>query len=95
MEFTTLGRTELNVSVASLGCGGGSALGKSSGKPEEHSINVVRKAMDLGVNPTPMAPKPLSVRQLKMYHVIRSLFRQNITLRGKEEFIRLKMLWLG
>ena len=50
MEFTTLGRTELNVSVASLGCGGGSALGKSSGKSEEHSINVVRKAMDLGVN---------------------------------------------
>jgi len=50
MEFTTLGRTGLKVSVAALGCGGGSALGQSEGKSKEHSINVVRKAIDLGVN---------------------------------------------
>ena len=50
MEFTTLGRTGLKVSVASLGCGGGSALGKARGKSEDHSVNIVRKAMDLGVN---------------------------------------------
>ncbi len=50
MEFTTLGRTGLKVSVASLGCGGGSALGQSKGKSEAHSIDLVKKAMDLGVN---------------------------------------------
>ena len=50
MEYTTLGRTGLKVSIASLGCGGGSRLGKSSGKSEQHSINIVRKAIDLGVN---------------------------------------------
>ena len=50
MEYTTLGRTGLKVSIAGLGCGGGSRLGKSSGKSEQHSINIVRKAIDLGVN---------------------------------------------
>ena len=50
MEYTILGRTGLKVSIASLGCGGGSRLGKSSGKSEQHSINIVRKAIDLGVN---------------------------------------------
>ena len=50
MEYTTLGRTGLKVSIAGLGCGGGSRLGKSSGKSEQHSINIVRKAIDLGIN---------------------------------------------
>jgi aryl-alcohol dehydrogenase-like predicted oxidoreductase len=50
MEYTTLGRTGINVSVASLGCGGGSALGLKKGKSEDHSISVVKTAMDLGVN---------------------------------------------
>lgn len=50
MEFTTLGRTGLKVSVASLGCGGGSALGQNQGKSEAHSVSIVKKAMDLGVN---------------------------------------------
>mgnify|MGYP003981913155 FL=1 len=50
MEYTTLGRAELNVSVASLGAGGGSALGLKQGKSEEHAANIVRKALDLGVN---------------------------------------------
>jgi len=50
MEFTTLGRTGLKVSVASLGCGGGSALGQSKGKSEAHSVDIVKKAMDLGIN---------------------------------------------
>ena len=50
MEFTTLGRTGLKVSVATLGCGGGSALGLKYGKSEQHAANLVKKAMDLGVN---------------------------------------------
>ena len=32
MEYTTLGRTELKVSVAGLGCGGFSRLGLDTGE---------------------------------------------------------------
>ncbi|MBT6094246.1 MAG: aldo/keto reductase, partial [Rhodospirillaceae bacterium] len=46
----TLGRTGLNVSVAGLGCGGGSGLGSKQGKSEAHSIGIVHQAVDLGVN---------------------------------------------
>ena len=50
MEFTKLGRTELRVSVAGLGCGGGSKLGQATGESEEASVRLVRSAIDLGVN---------------------------------------------
>ncbi len=50
MDYTTLGRTGLKVSVAGLGCGGSSRLGQSSGRPESESIALVRAAIDLGVN---------------------------------------------
>jgi aryl-alcohol dehydrogenase-like predicted oxidoreductase len=50
MEFTTLGRTGLKVSVAALGCGGGSALGLKHGKSEAHSVDLVKKTIGLGVN---------------------------------------------
>ena len=50
MEYTKLGRTDLRVSVAGLGCGGGSKLGLETGEGEEHSIRLVRSAIDLGVN---------------------------------------------
>lgn len=48
MQYTTLGRTGLKVSVAGLGCGGGSRLGLAKG--EEHAANIVRRALDLGIN---------------------------------------------
>lgn len=50
MEYTTLGRTGLEVSVAGLGCGGGSQLGQRGGASEAESVDLVRAAMDLGVN---------------------------------------------
>ena len=49
MDYTTLGRTGLKVSVAGLGCGGNSRLGMKTGKTEQQSIAVVQRAMDLGV----------------------------------------------
>jgi len=49
MEFTTLGKTGLEVSVAGLGCGGSSRLGQSTGKTEAESIAIVRRALDRGV----------------------------------------------
>ncbi|HEV2300842.1 MAG TPA: aldo/keto reductase [Stellaceae bacterium] len=50
MEYTTLGRTGLRVSVAGLGCGGNSRIGLGSGKSEAQAIALVREAWDLGVN---------------------------------------------
>ena len=50
MEYTTLGRTGLRVSVAGLGCGGFSRLGLNTGGDEASAIGIVRAALDLGVN---------------------------------------------
>ena len=50
MEYTTLGRTNLNVSVAGLGCGGYSRLGQTYGNTFDQSVAVVDAALDLGIN---------------------------------------------
>jgi aryl-alcohol dehydrogenase-like predicted oxidoreductase len=50
MEYVTLGRTGLRVSVAGLGCGGFSRLGLGTGKSEAEAVALVRQAVDLGVN---------------------------------------------
>lgn len=50
MEYTTLGKTELRVSVAGLGCGGFSGIGQGTGRSETESISIVHQALDLGVN---------------------------------------------
>src|SRR5215470_16177593 len=50
MEYTTLGRTGLKVSVAGLGCGGFSQLGLAQGKSEADAIGIIRQAVDLGIN---------------------------------------------
>jgi len=50
MEYTTLGRTGLKVSVAGLGCGGYSRLGLRTGRSEAEAVALVREAHDLGVN---------------------------------------------
>src|SRR5579859_4644001 len=48
MDYTTLGRTGLRVSVAGLGTGGFSRIG--IGQSEDHAVGIVRQALDLGVN---------------------------------------------
>src|SRR6516225_6065691 len=50
MEYVTLGRTGLRVSVAGLGCGGFSQLGLAQGKTEDDAIAIIRQAVDLGIN---------------------------------------------
>ncbi len=50
MEYTQLGRTGLNVSVAGLGCGGNSRIGLGRGASPDECIELVRTAIDLGVN---------------------------------------------
>lgn len=48
MEYTTLGRTGLRVSVAGLGTGGFSQIG--IGQSENHAVSIIHQAMDLGIN---------------------------------------------
>ncbi len=51
MEYTTLGKTGLKVSVVGLGCGGPSRLGlRNNSDSQERAIGIVRQAIDLGVN---------------------------------------------
>jgi aryl-alcohol dehydrogenase-like predicted oxidoreductase len=50
MEYVTLGRTGLRISVAGLGCGGFSRLGLGTGKSEAEAAALVRQALDLGIN---------------------------------------------
>lgn len=49
MEYTTLGRTGLRVSVAGLGCGGFSRLGLSTGGSAADAVKLVRLAIDSGI----------------------------------------------
>lgn len=50
MEFTTLGRTGLKVSVAGLGSGGPSRLGRKKGVDKDQGVALIRRAIDLGIN---------------------------------------------
>jgi len=56
MRYTTLGKTGLRVSVAGLGCGGFSRLGLAAGKSEEEAADLIRYAVDLGINYIDTAP---------------------------------------
>jgi L-galactose dehydrogenase len=50
MQYTTLGRTGLRVSVAGLGAGGHSRLGRAYGRSERDARTVIDAALDLGIN---------------------------------------------
>jgi aryl-alcohol dehydrogenase-like predicted oxidoreductase len=56
MHYTTLGRTNLRVSVAGLGTGGFSRLGMKAGKSEEQAAALILEAFGLGVNFIDTAP---------------------------------------
>src|SRR3954466_15715865 len=56
MEYTTLGKAGLRVSVAGLGAGGFSRLGLKTGKTEDESARLIHEAVDLGINFVAPAP---------------------------------------
>jgi aryl-alcohol dehydrogenase-like predicted oxidoreductase len=56
MQYTTLGKTGLRVSVAGLGTGGFSRMGLKAGKSEEESARLILDAVELGVNFIDTAP---------------------------------------
>jgi aryl-alcohol dehydrogenase-like predicted oxidoreductase len=56
MQYTTLGKTGLRVSVAGLGTGGFSRLGLRAGKTEDESARLIHEAIGLGINFIDTAP---------------------------------------
>jgi aryl-alcohol dehydrogenase-like predicted oxidoreductase len=56
MDYTTLGKTGLRVSVAGLGTGGFSRMGLKSGKTEDESARLILDACELGINFIDTAP---------------------------------------
>jgi len=50
VKYVKFGRTGLEISVAGLGCGGHSRLGQGYGTSRQSSSDVVRAAIDLGIN---------------------------------------------
>jgi aryl-alcohol dehydrogenase-like predicted oxidoreductase len=56
MQYTTLGRTKLRVSVAGLGTGGFSRMGLKTGKTEDEAARLILEAVDLGINFIDTAP---------------------------------------
>jgi aryl-alcohol dehydrogenase-like predicted oxidoreductase len=56
MQYTTLGKTGLRVSVAGLGTGGFSRMGLKSGLTEDQSARLILDAVDLGINFIDSAP---------------------------------------
>jgi aryl-alcohol dehydrogenase-like predicted oxidoreductase len=56
MQFNTLGRTGLRVSVAGLGAGGFSRLGLKAGKTEDECARLIHEAVDFGINFIDTAP---------------------------------------
>jgi L-galactose dehydrogenase len=56
MQKVILGRTGLEVSAVCLGAGGHSRLGQRSGATADHSVDLVRTAVDLGINIIDTAP---------------------------------------
>jgi aryl-alcohol dehydrogenase-like predicted oxidoreductase len=50
MEYTTLGKTGLKVSIAGLGTGGFSRLGLKFGKTEDEAARLIHEAVGLGIN---------------------------------------------
>jgi aryl-alcohol dehydrogenase-like predicted oxidoreductase len=56
MEYTTLGKTGLRVSVTGLGTGGFSRMGLKTGKSEDESARLILDAVDLGITFIDTAP---------------------------------------
>ncbi|MBW7453544.1 aldo/keto reductase [Paenibacillus sepulcri] len=50
MDYVTLGRTGLNVSVISLGAGGSSRLGIQTERSGQHAAEIVQNAIERGIN---------------------------------------------
>lgn len=64
MTYRPLGRTGIEVSVASLGTGGQSRLGRATHGDDRQSVRVVRRALELGINLIDTAPGYMGTEEL-------------------------------
>jgi aryl-alcohol dehydrogenase-like predicted oxidoreductase len=81
MQYTTLGRTGLRVSIAGLGAGGFSRLGMRSGKSEDEAARLILDAVDLGINFIDTAPSYGT--EAVVARALRSVPRQSLVLSTK------------
>lgn len=82
MEYTTLGRTGLKVSVMGLGCGGPSRIGQRTGNSEDESIAIVKYALKSGINFIDTAEVYQTERIVG--HGIKGYNRENLVLSTKK-----------
>ena len=90
MQYTTLGKTGLKVSVAGLGCGGFSRLGIPAGKTEDEAARLVLDAVDLGINFIDTAPAYGT--EATVGKVLKSIPRQSVVVSTKA-FVRRQGEW--
>ncbi|MBE9126809.1 MULTISPECIES: aldo/keto reductase [unclassified Coleofasciculus] len=83
MEYTTLGRTGLRVSVAGLGGGGYSKIGQSTDKSQAESIYLIRTALDFGINLFDTA-EDYDTEQI-IGKAIKQIKRENVVLSTKKK----------
>jgi L-galactose dehydrogenase len=81
MEYTTLGKSGLKVSVAGLGCGGFSRLGLSAGGTEDEATLLVREAFDMGINFIDTAP--IYGTEVIVGKALKSIPRQSVVVATK------------
>ena len=90
MEYTTLGRTGLKVSIAGLGTGGFSRLGLRAGKSEHESARLIHEAVGMGINFIDTAPAYGTERIVG--EALKSIPRQSVVVATKA-FVRRHDEW--
>src|ERR1700759_1582325 len=91
MEYTTLGKTGLRVSVAGLGTGGFSRMGLKSGKTEDEAARLILDAVDLGINFIDTAP-PYGTEGV-VGKALKSIPRDKVVVATKSTVRRDGVLW--
>jgi aryl-alcohol dehydrogenase-like predicted oxidoreductase len=91
MHYTTLGRTNLRVSVAGLGTGGFSRLGLRAGKTEDEAARLILEAVGLGINVIDTAP-PYGTEGV-VGRALKSIPRQSVVIATKSAVNRNGEWW--
>src|SRR5271156_6262187 len=91
MQYTTLGRTKLRVSVAGLGTGGFSRMGLKSGKTEDEAARLILDAVGLGINFIDTAP-PYGTEGV-VGRALRSIPRESVVVATKSTVSRNGERW--
>ena len=84
MIYRRLGKTDLNISLLSLGTGGYNALGQRKGAPESEAHRLIHHALDLGINHFDTAARPFYLdSELILGRALRGVPRESYSLSTK------------